>query len=305
MTRFILLIMVTALLLPLISFAQDEDEIPAFLLKARETMGKVQARSADTKPFADDVLDAENYLKLAESEFKKNISSWSRKLKPEAEPFVRHYAAMAELKASIILSRIAKKDIDAEKARLGKSLDEVKAKIKIFDDKNIEIERLKKEVSSLEASISEKGGQSESLSKEIASLKSEQTQLLTQIKSLNEKAKAVDELVSLNKKLKADLDTLKAQMSVEFKEVQKQLADLKKEKELIMEMAKIGMLTKVTSDGITMIMPRKLFIKTTPKGSALASNSDAILGNIAKLMQNFQEYKVIIKVYGFGKPAKS
>jgi len=149
MTRFILLIMVTALLLPLISFAQDEDEIPAFLLKARETMGKVQARSADTKPFADDVLDAENYLKLAESEFKKNISSWSRKLKPEAEPFVRHYAAMAELKASIILSRIAKKDIDAEKARLGKSLDEVKAKIKIFDDKNIEIERLKKEVSSL------------------------------------------------------------------------------------------------------------------------------------------------------------
>lgn len=274
------------------AFAQD-DGMPDFLRKAQNAVNKVTERASETKQFTDDVLAAQNYLKLAETEYRKNLG-WTGALKQEAVPSVRHYSNMAELNASVVLSRLEKIRLDNERDQLGKSIEVVRSQIKVFDNKNLEISKLKSEIASLTASISQKGGEASELSKKIAALSGD----------LDSLRKNKENLVAENTKLKADIESMKGQTTKDISQLQAKLASAEKDRALLEEISKTVAVSKSSPEGFSMIIPRRLLIKPTPKGGALAPNSDIILGSAAKIMKDFPEYKVSVKVFGFGAPAK-
>ncbi len=273
-------------------FAQD-DELPDYLRKAQNAVNKVTEKASETKQFTDDVLAAQNFLKLAEAEYRKNLG-WTGALKKEAIPNVRHYSNMAELTALIILSKLEKIRLDNERNQLERSIEVVRSRIKVFDNKNIEISKLKSEIASLNALISQKGGEASELSKKIAALSGD----------LDSLRKERDNLDAENKKLKADMESMKGQTTKDIYQLQAKLTSAEKDRTLLEEMSKTIALSKVSADGFTMIIPRRLLIKPGPKGVVLAPNADIVLESIAKIMKEFSEYKVSIKVYGYGTTPK-
>ncbi len=293
---FFTLLFFVALLNSQSVFAQDEGK-PAYIEKAKSSVEKLLARGAETKDFADDVLAAQNYLKLAETEYTKSLG-WTGKVKEGAEPTIRHYATMAELTATVVFSRLEKINQDKERARLEKLISETKARIKIFDDKNAEIVKLKGDVNNL--------------SKELALLKTDKanlsghvdasdTKIATLEKDIAEKNKALEEL----KRVKDELKAIESQKGMEFVEVQARLRAMSKAKEFLIEVSKMGMITKASEEGVTLMLPRTAFIKATPKGPGLSSEADKNISTLSVLMQKFPEYKITLKVFGFGQPAKN
>ena len=124
------------------SFAADP--LPDYILKAQSLVGQANAKSAGLSDFSDAVLIGQNYLRSAETEYKKNLS-WG-KVELKAEPTVRYYADMARIQASIVLSQIGKIEQEKELLRLDGLVNEVKAKLKVFDDKTAAISAMKAEL---------------------------------------------------------------------------------------------------------------------------------------------------------------
>ncbi len=275
-----------------VAFAQD-DELPDYLRKAQNAVNKVTEKVSGTKQFTDDVLAAQNYLKLAETEYRKNLG-WTGALKQEAIPNVRHYSNMAELTSMIVLSKLEKIRLDNERNQLENSIEVVRSRIKVFDNKNLEISKLKSEIASLNASILQKGVEASELSKKVAALSGD----------LNSLRKEIENLDVENKRLKADIESMKGQTTKDIHQLQTKLTLAEKDRALLEEISKTVALSKVSSDSFSMIIPRRLLIKQGSKGVVLAPNADMILESIAKIMKEFAEYKVSIKVYGFGTPAK-
>jgi DNA repair exonuclease SbcCD ATPase subunit len=291
------------------AFAADKDKL---LYEMNKVKSAIDRLSTETAEFSEDILAARNYLKIADTEISKNTTLLG-KVKDEAEPTIMHYISMADLTASVVQSKIEKTKHDAERMRLEKLIPEVKAKIKIFADKNAEIERLKAELAKsksdsgkptpeLQAKLSQKQGEIDALSKEIVSLKSENANLSSQINALKSENQG---LKSDSQKTRDELNVLKGQKGAELSELQLKATALARFKEVAEEAGKIGMISAVSNGEITVIIPRAKFIRTTPKGIAPSQDSDEIIARISALMNRFREYKAIIKVHGFGQPTKN
>lgn len=337
----------------------EEPVYPEYVRSARSLVGKAETRSSELNSFTDEVLIAHNFVRNAETEYKKHLG-WSGKLDPAVEPTVRYYAEMAGIQASVVLAKAGKVLKDKERIRLEQQLVEVKAKIKVFDDKNAEIlamkqgvtelnnaflvlkderDQLKTRSSALGSDVSLKSTSLASAERRVATLSSE-LESCTKALSVSEKkasdlgsaelnaAKLVSELESCrmaltasenkvaqlaadqNKarieidRLKADLASLAAAKGVAESQSKEQIESLNRQNNFVTEVGKLGGVIKAGSDNLTVIFPRSSILKA-PKNVSLTSDGDKAMSRISELLIQYPEYRVKLKVHGFGQPAKS
>jgi hypothetical protein len=266
------------------AMAVDKTRARLAIEQAKTNLDNLTKNRADSKDYQDDIISAQNYLKVAENEYKKNIGILGG-LNDEAEPTVRHYAAMADITVAIVTARLNTADQIREKETTDGKIRAMKARIKVFEDKNTEIERLKRETGSTKSSLS-----------------SQVVALQAEIASLNQNR---DDLTSENKKLKDELSGIKSQKGAEFVQVQSRLTAATKTRELLAAISKLGLVARISADGATLVIPRSAFFKTTRKGLDLAPGADRIAGDIGAVAIKYPEYRLDVKVFGYGKPTKN
>ncbi len=284
--------------------AADKEKVFYQIEKARSIIKEFTAKPESVN-YADDITVAWNYIKIAETEFQKNTNILG-KLSDQAVPTIIHYANMAELTIRIALSRLEKAGHEKEISRLEGLISDIKAKIKVLEDKDAEIIRLKKEVEKAKSDITklpseiskEKDSEIERLSKEVSALKSEKEELNTNLTSLKK------ELGDKNKAFEALQTELKYKLT-ELTKMQKDLHSLGKLKEFLDVVGMLGVPVRTSENGITIIIPRRDFIKITSKGAVLSPGSEKVIGQLVSLIKRFPEYRIVLKVYGFGQPAKN
>ncbi len=314
-----------------VAAAADNIKMPEYYETARGAIERLLARGDETKPFIDDILVAQNYLRNADNEYRKNLS-WG-KLEKSAEPTVRYYAAMAELHAGVVASRLGKLDQEQEKGRLERLISDVKGKIRIFDDKNAEINRLSQVQEGLRADLASKRDEAARLGKDIEQLKNDkaaqESALALQISGLNsdlaarggtitdlqrqltelkalltEKEKLIESMTAAHKRTSDELQSLSAQKGAEFVDVQAKLRLSERSREMLSDAGKIANLLRFADDRLTMLYPRSSFFKVTSKGATLLPEGGTILTGLAGLLKKYPDYRAMVKVHGSGQPTK-
>lgn len=314
----------------------SEPAPPDYILKARALTEQAKSKSAGMKEFSDSVLIGQNYLLRAEAEYKKNLS-WG-KVEQKAEPTVRYLADMARLQASIVLSQIGKIEQEKEQLRLEGVMNEVRAKLKVFDDRNADISALKVELARRDAAISELksanveqkklfdskqaengqlNGRIAALSADLAArntalaaadakikegsneLKNRQTSIAALEQKLADMAKSLEASKGETARLRGELSALAVQKGAAETQSQEQIQALKRSQEFVAEMGKLGGVIKAGSDNMTVIFGRTSMLKS-PKSDALTVDGDKAVGRIAELLKAYPEFRVRIRIHGFG-----
>jgi outer membrane protein OmpA-like peptidoglycan-associated protein len=306
----------------------DEPLYPEYVRNARNLVDKAEAKSSELNSFTDEILIARNFIKNLEAEYKKNLG-WTGKLDEKAEPTVRYFAAMAEIQASIVLARAGKLAHDKERSRLEQQLVEVKSKIKVFDDKNAEIVAIKKGITELNSALlalkdekdqltaksSAQGSDMTVKSTALASAErrvaSLSTELESCVKAQTTSEKRVAQLVAEQEqdrreigRLKTDLASLAAAKGAVESQSKEQIESLNRQKDFVAEVGKLGGVIKAGSDNMTVIFVRSAILKV-PKNDTLTPDGGKAVQRIADLLKAYPEFRVKLKVYGFGQPAKS
>ncbi|MCL4456506.1 MAG: hypothetical protein M1147_01850 [Nitrospirae bacterium] len=294
------------------SFAADKAEIGSQINKVKASIEKLKSEVSDTTTFAEDILKAQHYIKLAEDELNKNITligSITGSVKSEAVPTINHYISLSELTIAVVKSKVEKMKQENENSGLAKLIPELEAKIKTVEDKNAEIKRLR-------GIIEKPKEENAQLEKEIAALKNDKANLSAQVETLNasvaslkkelsEKTKAYEHISMENKSLKDQTKTAETQKIADITQMKEQLNNLTKLRDLLWETGKGGFISRVSERDITLIIPRSYFIKNTPKGIGLSPEAERHVHWLSSVMNRFSEYKVVVKVFGFGLPAKN
>lgn len=317
----------------------DEPTYPAYLLKAQSQVQKAASAASELSSVTDDVLIAQNLVRNAEAEFKKNLS-WTGKLEATAEPTVRYFASMAELQASFVLSRAAKNQQEKELKAIEGQIAQVKSKIKVFDDKNEEIAALKKGITELNSELLALKSEKEQFIAKVAALEGNLATVSITLKTSQQKGTTLTteaercqaSLVSSEKKiveLTAELDTsrnaakseresLNSEVALLKQELSKlalakgmsesqsreQIEALNRQKDFVNEVGKLGGVIKPGSDNMTVIFVRSGILKA-PKNDALTVDGDKVTERVVALLKKYSEFRIKLKVHGYGAPAKS
>lgn len=306
----------------------EEPMYPDYFRSARNVVDKAEAKSLEVGSFTDEILIARNFIRNSEAEYKNHLG-WSGKLDPAAEPTVRYFAAMAEIQASVVLSRGAKISYDKERNRLEQQLAEVKSKIKVFDDKNAEIVALKKGITELNGALLALKDEKDQLTTRSSLVSNDLTVKSTALASSESRAAAlsteldscVKALTASEKKaaqiaageerdhgeiarLKADLAALASAKGAVESKSKEQIESLNRQKDFVAEVGKLGGVIKAGSDNMTVIFVRSSMLKT-PKNDTLTADGDKFIQRISELLIKYPEYRVKLKVHGFGSPAKN
>lgn len=331
--------LVCALVLQVTPVLAEEPAYPSYLLKAQSLVQKAASAAAELKAVNDDVLIAQNFIRNAEGEFKKNLS-WTGKLEPAAEPTVHYFSSMAELQASFVLARVGKTRQEKELKNTEAKIAAVKAKIKVFDDKNDELLAMKKGVTELNAELLALKAEKEQLATKLATLEGSLSSVsgtLTQSQQKcdllsSESSRCTNSLVSAEKKIaelsieleqtrlaaKAERDTSAADLLGLKKEIsalaaakglsesqsKEQIKALNRQKEFVSKVAQLGGVVKPGSENLTVVFPRALLLKT-PKNDKMSVDGEKLAASLAALLQAYPEYRIKLKVHGFGTPAKN
>ena len=313
----------------------DKEQAVFAIQKAKSSIEKVKVKSEEMKAPVAGLKKADEFLGQAEALLKNNTNILG-KLKKEAETDILYFAEMAEISAATVLSGLEKVNQEKENARLEKTIPEIEAKIKVFMDKNAEIQRLTEELKkpkgsmqALNGEISQLKGSIQTLNGEITQLKKDKTDLADQAsrlklerenvsgklealtgvfaankKELSEKARTAEELTAENRRLKDDLKALQTQKGSDILETRAKLQDANRKVEFLNALGGLDYLTKRSEKGCTFVIPRKVLIKSTPKGPALAPGAEERLVKLAELAKAFPGSQFKIDVYGFGNPPK-
>lgn len=284
-------------------FAADEP-LPAYLQQAQTAVAQVLSKGSELPDLKDDILIAQNSLRNAEAEYKKNLG-WSGKLDQKVEPTVRYLADVARLQASVLLARLGKLDQEQEKTRLDGLIAANKAKIKIFDDLVAQVKTLKKQsadqtsqVSSLNAKVASLNAELSAKGSAITSSDQKTNDLL---KALDEQKKATTSSEQRVAVLTQELEGLK-QQTAQLQATGEQLAAEKRIKAFEAEVGKLGGIVKTTAAGLSVTFPRSQMLKVTGKSTTLTPAGDAMVGKVAELIKTNPEYRIKLRVHGFGQP---
>ncbi len=322
------------------TFSFAEDAMPEYMLKAQSLIAQANTKAAGYNDFSDAVLIGQNYLSSAETEYKKN-QSWG-KLDKKAESTVRYYTDMACLQASIVLSQVGKIEQEKEQIRLEALTLEVKAKVRVFDDKKAvasalkvdlvkrdaiiadlqavvvsqkklvenkqsEIDRLTGNITQLTADLSAKGTvltATEARNSEGAQeLKVKQQALAAMEQQLADVTKNLEVSKMETAHLRTDLAALVAQKGAAESLSQEQIQLLKRAQDFLGEVGKIGGAVKAGSDNMTVVFVRSAMFKA-PKNDILTPEGEKTLLRIVALLKKYPEFNVKLSVHGFGQPAK-
>jgi hypothetical protein len=157
-----------------------------------------KTRAADSKVVAADLDAAGKYLERAAAVLKAGEKMFGG-ISDEAELDVRHETAMLELTLKLAASKLERARTEAESAALGKKIDTVKARLKIFEDFRAEIARLKEEAAA--------NGKA---AKELDKLKTEKVALEEQITKLSALKGQLEAVKEENLKLTRQLEKFEA-----------------------------------------------------------------------------------------------
>ena len=154
--------------------AADKAEILARIESARVGVESFVAKTKNDELVVADVEAARGYLRKAGAAFEGGKQMFGLGgIKPEAEQEIGHCLAMAELNIDLAASRLGAKRNREELAALMPLLDKVKVKVRRFDDREAEMERLRVEAAKADA-----------LAREVAQLKADKALLASQIELL-------------------------------------------------------------------------------------------------------------------------
>ena len=208
------------------------------------------ARAGENKAVAADVELARASLKKAEDAYEKGRQLFGfGDVKPEAELDIKHYAGLAELAISLGSSRIEKARVEVEFEALGKQLAEVKAKVKVFEDRKAEIDKLKADAAKLPI-----------ISKELEVIKSEKALLATQVELLMAERGQSDKLKVGNAELTRKIEELKAENARLTEQVEKMKAEgkLQAAQPLLKEPAKENIILKEPTAAKEAVTPKEV-----------------------------------------------
>lgn len=154
--------------------AADKAEIFSRIESARVGVESFVARTKNNDLVVADVEAARGYLRKAVAAFEGGKQMFGLGgIKPEAEQEIGHCLAMAELNVDLAESRLGAKRNREELAALTPLLDKVRAKVRRFDDRKAEMERLRLDAAKADV-----------LAKEVAQLKVDKALLASQIELL-------------------------------------------------------------------------------------------------------------------------
>ena len=296
--------------------ATAEDAAPDYLQQAQSAVAKLVARGEVIPELNEEVTIARSILRNAETEYKGNLKGWSEKLDPKVEPRVRYLADSARIQAETLLSRYTKHDQEKEKVRLDGLIAQVKSKIKIFDDLVQQVKELKKksadqasQITSITAKVASLNAELSAKGSAITSSDQKTNELL---KALDQQKKATSSseqrVVVLTKEVEAltnELSGLK-QQTAQLQASGEQLAAKKRVKSFEAEVGKLGGIVKTLANGsLSVTFPRSQILKVVHKQTTITAEGDKLNQKLATLLQAYPEYKLKLKVHGFGQPPKS
>jgi cell division protein FtsB len=221
-------------------------------------------------------------------------------LKKEAEPRIIHLAEMAEIELAIASSKLEKVAQENEHARLEKLIPKLESQIKVFDDKNAEIARLKEELArpgverkKQDKTDSEKlSGKVEALNEVVASLR----------KDLTDKARTISDLTAENRVLKENMGALEKQKGSDIVAIQGRLTSAESKFKSLAAVGQLGLFSKISESEYTIVIPRIKLVKSTSKGYVLAPGAPQYIAAIADAMNTAPGSRLVIRAHGFGKP---
>lgn len=304
----ILLVALLLCSLPLPSAWSKEPAWPDYLENANTQVANAATVGGKYAELADDILIARNTIRTANSEYEKNLGTFSGKLDPKAEPAVRQLAEMARLQAALVIAKTGAINQDKERIRLEGLILETRAKIKVFDD-------LVAKVKALQKQTADQGSQIASMNAKVASLNAELAAKGSAITSSDQKTSDLLKALDEQKKATASSEQRVAALSQEVMGLKQQLAQLQTTAEQLStdrrikafeaEIGKLGGLVKTTAAGLSITFPRSQMLKVTGKSTTLNAGGDSTLSKVADLMKTYPEYRVKLRVHGFGQPTRS
>jgi outer membrane protein OmpA-like peptidoglycan-associated protein len=298
-------LLVTALTAPAI---WAKEPLPDFLETANTAVTTAATAGGSYPELADDILIAKNSIRNANIEYDKNLGAFSGKLDTKAEPLVRQLAETARLQASLVIAKAGAKNQDKERVRLEGLIRATKAKIKIFDDLVLQAKDLKKQSADQAAKIASLEAKVSSLNAELAAkgtaMTSSGQKTASLLKALDEQKKATASSEQRVAALTGELEALK-QQTAQLQASGEQLAAEKRIKEFEAEVGKLGGIVKATATGLGVTFPRSQLLKTTSKSTTLTPGGTTILSKVAALLKAYPEYRIKLRVHGFGQPTRN
>ncbi|MCM0082532.1 hypothetical protein L4X63_13110 [Geomonas sp. Red32] len=186
--RRLIAICLVALLIPVAAFADEKSKAQKELETAKVAIDAFANKSGDSKLVTADVEAARAMLKKGEDAFKEGKPMFGD-LKPEAGRDVKHFAAMVELYLTMGQTRLDKEK-DAEELKvMTAQITKLKARVKVFEDRNAELEKLRSDAILWDTAIKDM----ESVKSENAKLKEKNNKLILERKNMTaeiEKLKA-------------------------------------------------------------------------------------------------------------------
>lgn len=217
--RYILLISVLCVSVTT-AFAADKSRILSQLDATRAVVETAAGKIEGNREAAGDLERARAALKDADESFKSGKSMFGfGDISPEAENEIKLAVDMAELATATALTRMEFVRATAELDAIEKQFTAVKGKLKLFEDRKAELERLR-----LEAAACQKTG------KEIETIKAEKAALMAQVEQLAAERSRADKLKIEQLELTRKLDEMKAEnarLSTLAALLEKQLAEKK------------------------------------------------------------------------------
>jgi regulator of replication initiation timing len=210
MRTILTIAVVTILGFPSAGLSADREKSQARIDSARSSLNEFKSNAGESKTIDAEVKAAERNLEKASAAQKAGEKMFGG-LSDEADADVRHETSLLDLNLKLAASKLEKSKIEAESAVLGKKIDVVQAKVKIFDDFRAEIARLKEEVASTGKAVKEfekLKGEKISLEEQVAKLSGEMDKLgaaTTEISALKVQLTAA---IEENRRLKVQQEKL-------------------------------------------------------------------------------------------------
>jgi hypothetical protein len=176
------------------------------ILRLEATRSAVTATAAKTEGNKEAAVDLERAvaaLKNADASLKEGTSMFGfGSMTPEAEQEVKISVDAADIAVTTALSRVELVHASAELEALEKKFATVKAKLKIFDDRREELERLRREAEACRK-----------ISNELEIIKLEKVTLASQVDKLDEERSRADKIKIELLELTRKMDEIKAENS--------------------------------------------------------------------------------------------
>ncbi|HXE96429.1 MAG TPA: hypothetical protein VN642_08490 [Dongiaceae bacterium] len=184
-----------------IAFAADKPKVLSQLETVRSAVEAAAGKIEGNKEAAADLERAKTALKNADESFKSGKSMFGfGDISPETEKEIKLSVDMAELATATALSRVEFARETAELAAIEKQFAAVKAKLKLFEDRKAELEKLRLEAVACQKTVNE-----------YEVIKAEKAILATQVDQLSAEKGKADKLRIEQLELTHKLDEMKAE----------------------------------------------------------------------------------------------